>query len=64
MGLSGWVRNLPDGRVEVVASGACAVLESLELELRRGPPHAQVERVEISEVLDEQQTPKTFEIKR
>jgi acylphosphatase len=64
MGLSGWVRNLPDGRVEVLASGASAVLELLERELWRGPPHAQVENVEISEVLDEGQTSKTFEIKR
>jgi acylphosphatase len=64
MGLSGWVRNLPDGRLEVLASGAASVLDMLEAILREGPPHAQVQGVEISEVLDELQALKTFEIKR
>lgn len=47
LGLTGFARNLPDGRVEVVASGSDgAALDRLEERLRAGPAHAQVERVE------------------
>lgn len=47
LGLAGWVRNLPDGRVEVEAEGARdALLRLLEL-CRRGPPAARVDDVEI-----------------
>jgi membrane-associated protein len=47
LGLTGFARNLPDGRVEVVAAGADrAGLDRLEALLRAGPAHAQVERVE------------------
>lgn len=48
LGLSGWVRNLRDGRVEAVASGADdAVARFIEV-LRTGPPLARVDRVEQS----------------
>ena len=43
LGLSGWVRNLPDGSVEVVAVGDDAQIELLKGELRRGPPGAVVD---------------------
>ena len=43
LGLSGWVRNLPDGSVEVIAAGEGAQLELLKEELRRGPPGAVVD---------------------
>ncbi|MBI2384332.1 MAG: acylphosphatase [Gammaproteobacteria bacterium] len=43
--LSGWVLNLPDGRVEGVACGEPEALEKLRLWLHRGPPAAQVESV-------------------
>jgi acylphosphatase len=46
-GLSGTVRNEPDGSVEAVLEGpAHAVERVLEL-LRRGPSHARVERVDV-----------------
>ena len=45
-GLTGWTRNLADGRtVEVVAEGPRAALEDLLAELRRGPSGARVESV-------------------
>lgn len=46
--LRGFVRNLPDGRVEVVAEGARAALEALLAFCRRGPPAARVEGVEAA----------------
>lgn len=45
LGLSGWVRNLPDGSVEVAASGQPGQLELLRGELRRGPNGARVDGV-------------------
>lgn len=45
LGLSGWVRNLPDGRVEVLACGAGPAVEALQRWLWEGPPHARVEDV-------------------
>jgi len=46
-GLTGIVRNLADGRVEVVAEGDDESLTRLEAALRRGPSHARVEHVEV-----------------
>jgi acylphosphatase len=49
-GVDGWVRNLPDGRVEAVFEGAPAAVEALVEFCRRGPRGA---RVEAAEVRDE-----------
>ena len=46
-GLNGFVRNLPDGRVEAVAEGDAESLDRFEIALRRGPSRARVEQVEI-----------------
>ena len=49
LGLSGYVRNLPDHRtVEVVAEGPRAALEKLLAQLRRGPYGARVEAVDTT----------------
>jgi acylphosphatase len=50
LGLTGWVRNLPDGRVELVACGAPPQLEALREWLHAGPDLARVETVECDEV--------------
>ena len=42
LGLDGWVRNLSDGRVEVLAEGPREALERLLAWCRGGPPHARV----------------------
>lgn len=47
LGLTGEVRNLPDGSVELVVEGAEAVLHELIAWCRRGPPMAEVEEVTI-----------------
>ena len=45
--LHGWVRNLPDGRVEASAEGEADALARFERTLRHGPPGARVEQLEI-----------------
>ena len=44
-GVTGYVRNLHDGRVEVYAMGTEEQLAALLAELRRGPRFASVEQV-------------------
>ncbi|HEU4400484.1 MAG TPA: acylphosphatase [Candidatus Polarisedimenticolia bacterium] len=54
LGLTGYVRNLPDGRVEAVALGPPEAIRSLIHELRRGPRGARVGGIESSQIdLDE-----------
>ena len=48
LGLTGWVQNLYDGRVEVVAEGQRQQLEQFLAELKKGPRLARVEKVEVS----------------
>ncbi|MBW4690820.1 MAG: acylphosphatase [Lyngbya sp. HA4199-MV5] len=45
LGLKGWVRNLPDGRVEAVFEGEEAAIESMLRWCHEGPPEAIVEQV-------------------
>lgn len=49
LGLKGWVRNLFDGRVEVLAEGKVENLDALQKLLNQGPSHALVDRVEAIE---------------
>jgi acylphosphatase len=44
LNINGWVRNLPDGRVEVFACGNESELAVLHTWLQCGPPHAKVEQ--------------------
>ena len=45
-GLTGWVRNLPDGRVYAVFEGDREKIESMLAWCRQGPQHAAVDEVE------------------
>jgi acylphosphatase len=49
LGLRGWVRNLPDRRVEVVAAGDIDAVGSLTAWLWQGPPSASVVTVGVEE---------------
>lgn len=45
LGLKGWVKNMPDGRVELVAEGSAEALAELQRWCWQGPALAKVERV-------------------
>ncbi len=64
LGLGGYARNLPDGRVEVVASGGEAeTIARLEELLRVGPAHSRVERLERQDDVDETVSSRSFDIR-
>jgi len=46
-GLSGWVRNEPDGSVEAFAEGDRESLDRFEVRLNHGPSGARVEAVDV-----------------
>ncbi len=48
-GVSGWVRNRPDGAVEAVFEGKRRDVETVLHWCRKGPPGARVDRVDASE---------------
>jgi acylphosphatase len=48
-GVSGYVRNLPDGRVEAVVEGDAEAVGRVEAALWRGPRGARVDDIEIED---------------
>ena len=46
VGVSGWVRNRPDGTVEAVFEGSAEQVAEMVRYCRQGPPWARVERIE------------------
>jgi len=49
LGVTGWIRNAPDGSVEVHLEGEKWPVQQLIDLLHRGPPSAQVERVTVED---------------
>lgn len=47
-GVQGWVRNLPDGRVEAVFEGPEQAVRSMIDWCHRGPPRARVDDVQVT----------------
>lgn len=54
-GVSGWVKNLPDGRVEAVFEGENRAIEKLIDDLKQGPTHGKVDKINVGyeDYLDE-----------
>ncbi len=61
LGLTGWVRNLPDGRVEVMAFGEKVKVMQLYDWLQEGPKRAKVESVSLNDTAWEEH--RSFEVK-
>ena len=62
LGIGGWARNLPDGRVEVFGEGSRVNLDSLDHSLRVGPKFALVDNVEKCDCPHEVEGFKSFDI--
>lgn len=61
LGINGWVRNLDDGRVEVMASAEATQIDALIQWLHHGPALAKVDKVEFDN--DTNPQTQTFSIK-
>lgn len=61
--LQGWVRNRPDGTVEVLAAGSAQAVEELTQWCRHGPPTARVLRVMVADALDTERIGDGFELR-
>ena len=61
LGVSGWVRNCPDGSVEALIAGEAGAVEAMIERMRRGPPAAKVER--LSEEPTDDSTAEGFAIR-
>ena len=60
-GLFGWVRNLPDGRVEIEAEGEEGVLSAFVKVVNRGPSFSRVTHVGVEKI--PAQGYRSFEVK-
>jgi acylphosphatase len=61
--VTGWVRNLPDGSVEIVAQGTADAVARMTAWAHRGPRHATVDRVDL-ETMAALPESETFEMRR
>lgn len=52
LGLSGWVRNRPDGTVEAVFAGASGAVDAMLAQCREGPPLARVADMAVTPAED------------
>ncbi|KHL67807.1 acylphosphatase [Pseudomonas flexibilis] len=62
LGVNGWVRNLPDGRVEAWLEGEEQAVRALARWLEQGPPKAAVTGVQVQEQAPQGYT--DFEVRR
>jgi len=54
LGITGWVRNLPDGRVETLIYGDEEALTAMQAWLAKGPPLAKVSHLEVEEIITDE----------
>jgi acylphosphatase len=50
LGVKGWVRNVQDGTVEIVAQGDPASLDRLSAAVKQGSPASEVKRIHVEEI--------------
>lgn len=50
LGVKGWVRNVQDGTVEIVAQGDPASLDKLSAAVKQGSPASKVKRIHVEEI--------------
>lgn len=62
LGLTGWVKNLADGRVEILAEGTEDALDQFLLWTKQGPRFAKVERVTLAQKVEVSTTRTEFKI--
>lgn len=62
LGVAGWVRNLPNGKVEAVFEGPEDPVEDMVAWCQQGPPAAVVKNVEVE--YEEPENLQGFEIRR
>ncbi len=53
LGISGWIRNCPDGSVEAHLGGEEDCVQRMIARMRQGPSNAQVEEVEVEDAAPE-----------
>ena len=64
LGLAGWVRNKPDGNVELAAGGNAQSLQEFAARVRRGPPGARVDNAKELPPVSAESLPRPFAITR
>lgn len=64
LGVSGYAKNLSDGRVEVYAIGTATILAALRAELERGPRSAAVSSVVEEDASIDREFAAEFSIER
>ena len=62
LGVTGWVRNEPDGTVAIEAQGPDPAVEALVDFCRRGPGHARVDQL-VVDAMDPHDDESTFEVR-
>jgi acylphosphatase len=62
LGVSGWIRNCPDGSVEAHLGGEENSVERMIARMRQGPSNAQVDELAVEEAAAE--NPGRFELRR
>ena len=61
--MTGWVRNLTDGRVEIVAEGTAKSIDALLEKVKKGPPGSLVDGVKESSVDEKEKLADHFQIR-
>lgn len=51
LGVTGWVKNLVDGRVEIMVEGESKLVEQMLDWCKKGPPHSKVDKIHVDEIL-------------